>query len=1400
MSNFTSWHSLRIFGHPLGIWLSVCFTAYFSTMSLSVWAVVQIGELSETKESTTTGHVVILHSYLASPARLAKLRHAAAESKLDLHLVAADSVDENTLRNEIKNARLSLLDIPHASVAEGMIKKCATLLQQSKSHYVIIGELDQVRHSESVAFEPLKSERGIPAAWAAGVRQYYRFAGEKNTQWLIESLTRELPSENATSVVLPPAKPFPDQGFYHPQWQELETEISVVMAKLVSADQPVVAIAVNRAALSAEDTLWLDKVISTLAERQIASYAFYGPRQNSELFTQMTCQSVEGRTRPIVCCIINAALVFRPLERKKELDHLGVPVLQSLPALNVDAKTWLASSEGLAVPDIAYYYASSELAGMVDPMLISARNSTTGLLEPVEKQIAAMADRIQAVCRLQATAPAERQITMMVYNYPQGENNFGASFLNVPKSLVNVLSAMRKAGYSTEEGSEVELTAKIQSALRALYDRSSLISMHTAGEADLLPLGEYEAWFASLPGSTRERIENYWGSPRSMAISLPSSDQVGFIIPRVGLGNVRITPQPLRHEVTAGTEETLRKKRISHKSTVPLSHTYLATYLCMRTQWQSHAIIHFGTHGTLEWAPGKSRALAIDDDPYLALGGLPNIYPYIMDNLGEATTAKRRGRATMISHLTPMFTPAGFRPGLHEMHDLMHDWETVAAGPVREQMEKHLIARFIDFKLDRDLNWTPQRIANDFHGFMEVLHPYLDDIAQTAQPQGLATFGEVPNEERRFGMIMQILRKPLIEALGEDIDEVFLLDAEKVVNSRPGRWLRLALKDPSAASQLDLRKIDQLDKSRQSSVPNRAAAKPLDTSGLLLLAERAKQLDTQLSSNEEVVALLSALDGKHVPSSYGGDPVRNPESLPTGRNLYGFDPTRVPTQQAWEIGVGVLKNWLASYRETHDGQIPNQMAFTMWAGETMRHQGVMESQVFYALGARPRWDDAGRINGFDIIPANELGRPRIDILLSVTGSYRDQFPQLMQWIDKAVREVSRIDEPDNAIARHVNALRMELEASGKSVEVAVRQASLRVFSNEAGGFGTGLNDAIYASDLWEQQTRGGGDAELAKLFIQRMGYAYGDGVDSVSAADLFAKQLANVDIAFLSRSSNTYGVLSSDDPFAYLGGFSLASRMTSGRSPELYVQNLRDESEVIIDSASGALAKEMQTRYLHPHWIKSQQAEGYSGTLQVLKAAQFLWGWQVTSPESVRDDQWQSMFDVYVNDQYQLGTREWFEKDNQHALAQVLERMIDAMRLDYWKPDAATRRELLAAYEQAKLATRLIESNPAVAAFVASESENIAKPDLGTPAADSDVDRTTTAASSAENTLAHEPLVQTTERVRGLELQPQHESDSQPVQSEALRSKTLLAISTIVALVCIGGWLQHRRLSRKNQR
>ena len=1358
--------------------------------------------------------VVWVSTYVVSPARLVKLTAAAAQAGVPLRVVSAEVDSPSALQQALSGAQLVLVDVPHSSVAQAVAAKFGDVLVTATTPYVVVGEMAAVSKNQPVANAPLAAQRGVDAAWAQRLREYWRLGGAANAALAMAALGHSGP--RTAPEALPPATQHPLAGLYHPTWPHIAGDLRnspLAPDRAGSVAPKTVAIAVNNAVFTSDDTPWLDSLIATLEQRGLRAYAFYGPRQQKDLFFQMTHTPSGQRVADV---LINAALVFNPTERKAELERIGIPVLQTMPALAMDAQQWAASRDGLAISDVSYYYTPSELSGMVDAMLITARDAKTGSLQPIPAQIDAVADKAAALARLQQTAPAQRRVAMLVYNYPLGEGNFGASFLNVPKSLHNMLGALQQAGYQTTALAAEAITQQVQATMGAFYKPEAAQELLAQGLADSLPLADYLRWFRALPKGTQARIEDYWGAPEQSTLlraSVGAQAQPAFIIPRLQLGNVVVMPQPLRQELTAANTLAQRAKKIGHRSVVPLSHHYLATYLWIRSQLGAHAVVHVGTHGTLEWSPGKERGLSAQDDPLLALGDVPHIYPYIMDNLGEAITAKRRGRAVLVSHSTPMFSPAGFRPKAHEMHDLMHDWETVAPGPTKVELESRLVDQFVEQQYHRDLGWPQEKIRANFAGFMELLHPYLDELAQTAQPLGLATFGEVPSPERRLLTVLQTLRKPLIDALGEDIDEVFLLDASKLMQSRPARWLQVALQDAQAASRLDLRAVDAKAAVHVAgaAVPNRAEAKVLDPKLLLALAQRAQQLDAALANNEEIKGFLAALDGNHLAASYGGDPVRNPESLPTGRNLYGFDASRVPTRQAWDTGVAALDAWMQQHRKEHNGQWPNKIAFTLWAGETMRHQGVMESQALHALGVQPRWDDAGRVVGLDTVPASALKRPRMDVLLSVTGSYRDQFPTVMRWLDVAVKQVAVLplndQTHDNFVARNSQAMAKKLQQDGASPAQAQAWSTTRVFSNEQGGYGTGLSEGAMATDTWAKADKAGGDAQLAALYIARMGHGYVDGQGSSASnaaetegvatarAKVYANNLAQVDAALLSRTSNTYGVLTSDDPFQYLGGIALAVRQLTGRDPALYVQNLRDETEVKTESAAMAINKEMQTRYLHPQWIKAQQAEGYSGTLQVLKTSNFLWGWQVTAPQEVRQDHWQSLHNVYVRDQYKLGTRQWLEGDNRAAFAQTLERMLDAVRLNYWKPDDATRQELAQAYTEALKATGLRESNPQVQRFAAQQMQ--------TPKQDSNAAQANAQAKAAPS--AATPRVQPPqpspnsnpksdrfgEQVQGLKLEPQPQA---AIKSDTPASvvESLAALLGISVLLAVGAWRQLR--------
>ncbi len=993
--------------------------------------------------------------------------------------------------------------------------------------------------------------------------------------------------------------------------------------------------------------------------------AFSQQADSANLARLLEVSDGEGGRRLQAKVIVTHQLLSQAGALQPLFERWGAPVLATQPYRQGDTASWSADDNGLAQADVPFYLAQPEAAGAIDPLLVTTQ-APGGRTDLVERQALAVVAKARRLIHLQTQPAAAKSLVAMVYNYPPGGSNFGASFLNVPRSLERVSAGLVEAGYATEAVSEARWIEQFKPLVAAYYPEGSLQSLLEQDQAAALPLATYEAWWATLPAGVRARIEAQWGPPSASRYVVSHQGRPVFVIPRLRVGALSVLPQPPR-------EETLRRGQnpFMHRSKTPLSHHYLAVYLWAR---QADALIHFGTHGTQEWAPGKARGLDVLDDALLPLGDVPVVYPYIVDNLGEALTAKRRGRATLVSHRTPVFAPAGFEARMAHMHELMHEWETVDAGPTRAALERQLTAQFVEHQLHRDLGWSAERIAADFAGYLELLHPYLDQLAQSSQPQGLAVFGRVAEPAQRRLTVLQALRKPLIDALGEDIDEAFLIDHQSVATARPARWLEVALQDAEAASRLDLRPADN------GLIPNRAARKPIDSAALLLLARRAQVLERLLATENEMPGLLAALEGRFIPAAYGGDPIRNPDSLPTGRNLTGLDPSRLPTRQAYEVARGLFNDWLISWRAEHGNQLPERLVLSLWAGETLRHQGIMEAQALVALGVAPVWDEAGRPATLRVIPAAELKRPRIDVLLSVTGSYRDQFPALMALVDKAVAAAAGA-EADNVVVRNTAQVAAELTQAGVAGPQAQQLARARVFGNVTGDYGTGLSDAVQADGIARQ------DERLGALFLQRMSQPYVDGqalsgVPAAAAEQALGAHLRRTQAALLSRSSNLFAMVTSDDPFQYLGGLAAAARRAGKQEPlALYVSQLQDTSEATTETASRSIALEMQSRYLHPGWLAAQKAEGYAGTLQVVKALQFSWGWQVTSPDTVRPDHWQSFYEVLVRDKHRLGLPDWMRSHPQ-AYAQALERLVQADRLGYWQPDAAARQAVATLYQQ----------------------------------------------------------------------------------------------------------------------
>jgi cobaltochelatase CobN len=1190
----------------------------------------------------TSPELLIISDRIVLQSKFDLLRQLAAAEDLETTWLRADSVDEGALAAALQTAGWLVVDAPRPT---GMAAIRAQLQPFAESGTLPARQL-WVGRDEG-------DWRGLDPADGERLRAYYRNGGKDNFRHFVQAIKRL--SDGLAIDGLPEPVELPPAGGYHPRFSEgfAADPARVHAATRTTESRGRVAIGFHPSYLESADLAHVDAMVAALEQRGVGAIpVFYSLGADADLPALLAPLQLDA--------LIHMSPVYHTGLRA-QLERLAIPVLTAIGWSDGGPDDYREDTAGLSLSSTPIYLAMPEQVGMVDPVVAFTRGN--GHMQPIPEQIGLLADKAARYVDLRAASRAQRKLALMVYNYPPGERNISASFLNVPRSLAAVTQALAAAGYTLTAQDEDFWIERMGAVLQALHQPDELRRSVERGEAALLSVADYRAWYDRLSATARARIEARWGAPEDSPYVIDGR----FAIPHLRVGNLAVLAQPPRGNPADGDNE----RGLYHDLRVPVNHHYLATYLWLRRSFGAHALIHFGTHGTQEWMPGKERGLHAEDDPFLALGDLPVIYPYIIDNVGEATQAKRRGRAVMISHQTPPFRAAGLYGELVDIHTLVHQFENLEPGEVRQRTLESLIAHTASAEALVEFPWNEAAMRADPDGFLKDLHDHLHEVADHAQPVGLHTFGSRPQDESTVTTILQMLGEAFFTDLGiSEPDELHTTDAAGFAASLPYRWVAAVV-----------------------------AGEPEPQPVLPEWRERVRELARLLDPAGEMSGLLQALDGLHLPVGVGGDPLRAPDSLPSGRNLYGFDPSALPTREAWQTGRAAMADMLRRHAR-EQGAPMRKAAFSLWAVEAMRHGGVLESQALYAMGLRPVWNNRGRVVDVEVIPREELGRPRVDVVLSATGLYRDQFANLMGLLASGAARIAELDEPDNPSFENSNRILAALLARGVDPDEARYQASIRLFGSPNGVYGTGLEDAALASDTWE------GDDKLARLYLRRMSHAFGpdparwgEGPDS---SDLYAENLKGVEAALLARTSNLYGMLTTDDPFQYLGGLSLAVRHLTGKSPSLYISNQRRPGSSRIESANTFLATELQARTFHPEWIRSMQAEGYAGALNLQDMTANLWGWQVTDPSMVTGAQWQRFHEVYVNDAHSLGLREWFETHQPEALLRMVERMLEATRKDYWQPSEDTLRELVGTWRELRDTFDLQPGNPQIAAFAGS--------------------------------------------------------------------------------------------------
>ncbi|WP_022668600.1 cobaltochelatase subunit CobN [Desulfospira joergensenii] len=1134
---------------------------------------------------------------------------------LDIQVITADDVTRQP------DAMAAIIDESSLLVIDIMGRELESFLSQqsgieSKIIYTLRGSLDdESLKKKGFRFDP-------------DVSVYYRYLSVEN----IENMLRLVIHRHMDKTMsFAPVVKRPDLGLYHPDTGKIFTDADDFWAwqkKRPSFDpeKPKIGFLFFSSFLTQGQKKPVDYIIQSLESHGFLVMPCYGRDQR---IVQSFLLDPQGKAR--VDMVLAFSFKFYNAltpELGAALKKLDVPIFNAVSLYKKSHEEWRKSPVGIDNLTVSWSLAAPELSGLVEPTVLAAkekiRDPETGrnyfLNRPVVENMDRIIPRLKNWNRLQKMPNDQKRIALVFYNHHQGKQNIGASYLNVFRSIEEILTALRKKGYQAGSPlSETDIKDMILKSARNIgsWAPGELDKLISSGRGIRLPIERYKDWFEALPGDFKEKVRDQWGEPEESGIMKSGRD---FIIPAVKIGNMVLLPEPAR-----GWGDDPMK--LYHDTTLYPHHQYLAVYLWLQKEFKADAMIHLGTHSTYEWTPGKQSGLSPSCPPEVLITDIPNLYPYIVDDVGEGIMAKRRGRGVMISHLTPTLRSSDLHEEYSRMAELVNDIEraesrgSITAEEKRkellelagttgilEDLKSESIAGKPGYSHDkqepdsRDLAGDPEPTGDhDHEDTVHLLGHYLEEIKAEMIPFGMHTFGRSPGPEETAEM------ETSIQKWNPEID-------------------------PARLSE-----------------------------------------DLAQSGIREINSLIRGLDGRFVPPGPGNDPVRNPEALPTGRNFYGLNPGKLPSKAAWELGKKAAREIIANHIKKQNGY-PQKVAVILWATETLRNEGVNESTILYLIGTRPRWSKTGRVLGLELIPSGELNRPRIDVMINTSGLYRDLFPEKMIYLDKAIDLAARQTDVENLIARHNREMKTRLINQGMDPEKAEEMSRFRIFSEPPGAYGNGVSEMAGGSSKWDNPD------QVVDVFENRTGFGFSQKRWGLQAGRSFKENLSRVDVTVHSRSSNVYGLMDNDDMFQYLGGLSMAVRKESGKTPETLITRQQNKGRVEVEDLGKALGREMRTRYLNPKWIQGMKAEDYAGAKAMSDFVEYLWGWNMTTPEKVDGAKWQQTYEVYVKDKYGLELKQFFNQASPWAFQSITGRMLETHRKGYWKPDRKVLETMAAEY------------------------------------------------------------------------------------------------------------------------
>jgi cobaltochelatase CobN len=1069
-----------------------------------------------------------------------------------------------------------------------------------------------------------------------------------------------------------------------------------------------------RAALEGAGTATIEALIAELERQGLTPIPLVVSTLKEGACIRFVQSALAAHPPAVILNLTGFALGLDGLDPKQNpFAGIDAPVIQLVQGGRPEAQ-WAADIQGLTAKDLAMQIVLPELDGRLAGLIVGHKSDSVwhprtecplSSYAPDTSGIAHAVTLARNWTTLRATPRADRKVAIILANYPirDGRLANGVGY-DAPQSTVEILGALAEAGYGVaaqspsplegegarraDEGYEAELGASDTSPLvgedgRGVATGNDLIELLQQGPTNAhpergtgipFPLARYRALFATLPPKIRDEVTSRWGDPSTdpFVRTDHQTTNLVFHLPALRFNNIAILLQPARGY-------HLDETASYHDPDLVPPHGYLAAYLWLRHEFGAHALIHNGKHGNLEWLPGKATALDAASYPAALWADLPHLYPFIVNDPGEGTQAKRRTGAVIIDHLVPPLTRAETYGPLKDLEALLDEYYA-ASGMDRRRLAD-LRKRILDFtrdaRLDRDIGLPPDETEA-----LRKIDTFLCDLKEAQIRDGLHIFGQSPTGRLERDLVVALARIPrgdqpgdasLIRALADDLK----LGFDPLTADLGAPWT-----GPTEVHDLSTVFAPVLDANSRSetlhphgrigavvefledlaagivdgvkTIPSPSTAAVLET------IESVIKPRLRASGPNEINALLDGLDGKFVSPGPSGAPSRGRlDVLPTGRNFYSVDIRAVPTPTAWELGQKSAENLLLRHFQDHG--IPlRSLALSVWGTSNMRTGGDDIAQALALIGAKPTWDPGSlRICGYEIVPLARLGRPRTDVTLRISGFFRDAFPAQIALFDRAIRAIGALDEPEdqNPIAARMRADALGLMKSGASETEAGVKAGHRIFGSKPGAYGAGLQ-GLMDSGKWETK------ANLADAFLNWGQYAYGAQTAGSPERERFAARLSDIDAIVHNQDNREHDLLDSDDYYQFEGGLSVTAETLTGTKPAAYHNDHSRPDRPLTRTLDEEIAKVMRSRVVNPKWINGVKRHGYKGAFEIIATVDYMFAFAATTG-AVKTHHFDLAFDAFVEDE---ATRDFIKQNNRFGYDELIAKFNEAIHRGLWTP------------------------------------------------------------------------------------------------------------------------------------